>query len=112
MFSSARRSWLVRAIAFAFPLIAAPSFSRQLTSDHLKDWRWRLVGPSAPAGRAWTVIGVVRDPQTPHVTTAGGGLWKFTDNRTNILPHFNDPASPPAGAVGGVKTHSQILWLG
>ena len=40
---------------------------------------WRLVGPFR-GGRAATVAGVINDPNTYYMGTAGGGVWKIEDS--------------------------------
>ncbi len=86
----------------------SPRFNRDL----LKEWHWRLIGPSAPAGRAWTVVGVESDPRVLYVTTAGGGLWKSTNNGTTFEPIFNFETSASTGAVAVAPSNPDIVWLG
>ena len=70
-----------------------------LNSNMLSEFKWRLVGPSSPAGRVWTVVGDENNPKTFYVCTAGGGLWKTTDNGTTLLPIFDNQTSASTGAV-------------
>ena len=93
-------------------LFTLSSFAQQLSPEHLKEWHWRLIGPSAPAGRAWTVVGVESDPKTLYVTTAAGGLWKSSDNGTTFIPMFNDQGSASTGAVAVAKSNTSIVWVG
>jgi len=84
----------------------------QFKRDLLKEFRWRLVGPSSPAGRVWQVVGVESNPKTFYVCTAGGGLWKSTDNGTTLLPIFDNETSASTGAVAIAKSDPNIVWVG
>src|SRR5262245_21140387 len=44
----------------------------------------RLVGPSAPSGRVWSVVGVPSQPKTFYACTAEAGVWRTTNNGTTI----------------------------
>jgi photosystem II stability/assembly factor-like uncharacterized protein len=83
-----------------------------LSEDLLKDWYWRLLGPSMPAGRAWTVVGVESDPTTLYVTTASGGLWKSMNNGTTFEPVFDHEGSASTGAVAIAPSNPDIVWVG
>ena len=84
----------------------------QLSRELLNEFKWRLVGPSSPAGRVWQVVGVESDPKTFYVCTAGGGLWKSTDNGTTLVPVFDNQTSASTGAVAIAKLNSNIVWVG
>ncbi|MFQ5742823.1 MAG: hypothetical protein ACE5HV_04455 [Acidobacteriota bacterium] len=101
---------------------SAPSFldargtpaaaAQRFDADLLRDWRWRLLGPSAPAGRAWTVVGVESDPRILYVTTAAGGLWKSVNHGTTFEPVFNFESTASTGAVAVAPSAPSIVWLG
>src|SRR6266540_2694550 len=90
----------------------AQSASTRLNSNLLSEFKWRLVGPSSPAGRVWQVVGDENDPKTFYVCTAGGGLWKSTDNGTTLLPIFDNETSASTGAVAIAKANSKLVWVG
>jgi hypothetical protein len=71
-------------LTISFAAQAQPT-STQLNSNLLAEFKWRLVGPSSPAGRVWQVVGDENDPKTFYVCTPGGGLWKNTDNGIHCL---------------------------
>lgn len=81
-------------------------------ADLFSEFRWRLIGPSSPAGRVWQVVGVESDPKTFYVTTAGGGLWKSTDNGTTLLPVFDKQTSASTGAVAIARSNTNLVWVG
>src|SRR4026209_1177256 len=100
--------FLVSIVSATFGQTTPSQFNRDL----LKEFRWRLVGPSGPAGRVWQVVGVESNPKTFYVCTAGGGLWKSTDNGTTLLPIFDNQTSASTGAVAIAKSNSNIVWVG
>lgn len=97
----------------AFLLPTGSGFAQnQLSSNMLTEFNWRLVGPSSPAGRVWQVVGDENNPKTFYVCTAGGGLWKSTDNGTTLLPIFDNQTSASTGAVAIAPSNSNIVWVG
>jgi len=111
--TSSRR--LMSALLFlpALLLIASAAHAQtQLTPNLLSEFKWRLVGPSSPAGRVWQVVGDENNPRTFYVCTAGGGLWKSTDNGTTLVPIFENQTSASTGAVAIAKSNSNIVWVG
>ncbi len=90
----------------------AQSTSTQLNPNLLSELKWRLIGPSSPAGRVWQVVGDENDPKTFYVCTAGGGLWKSTDNGTTLVPIFDNQTSASTGAVAIAKANSKLVWVG
>ena len=93
-------------------LLPATLPAQTLTPEHTASLEWRLLGPSMPAGRAWTVTGVESDPKTLYVTTAGGGLWKTTNHGTTFQNVFTDYGSASTGAVAVAPSNSDIVWVG
>ena len=49
----------------------------------------RLIGPSAPSGRVWSVTGVPGQPKTFYACTAEGGVWRTTNNGTTMTQIFD-----------------------
>ncbi len=91
---------------------AEPVRAQRIEESLLNEFTWRLLGPASPAGRAWQVVGVESDPKTFYVTTAGGGLWKSTNNGTTIEPIFNDEGSASTGAVAIAPSNTDLVWVG
>jgi photosystem II stability/assembly factor-like uncharacterized protein len=111
--------WRVNSILvliFSLFIQAAPargqSNAKLPNADLFSEFTWRLLGPSSPAGRVWQVVGVESNPKTFYVTTAGGGLWKSTDNGTTLLPIFDKQTSASTGAVAIAKSNPNIVWVG
>ena len=92
--------------------VRAQTAATQLNPNLLSEFKWRLVGPSSPAGRVWQVVGDENDPKTFYVCTAGGGLWKSTDNGTTLLPIFDNQTAASTGAVAIAHSNSNLVWVG
>jgi photosystem II stability/assembly factor-like uncharacterized protein len=99
-----------------FPLFTtaqtSANSSTQFSQALLSEFKWRLIGPSSPAGRVWQVVGDENNPKTFYVCTAGGGLWKTTDNGTTLIPIFDNQTSASTGAVAIAKSNSDLVWVG
>ena len=72
----------------------------------------RLIGPSAPSGRVWSVVGVPSQPKTFYVCTAEGGLWRSTNNGTTITPIFDEENAAACGAVAVAPSDPNQIWVG
>src|SRR5438876_7745245 len=59
----------------------------------------RLIGPSAPSGRVWSVVGVPTQPKTFYACTAEGGVWRSTNNGTTVTQIFDEERAASCGAV-------------
>lgn len=113
LFKCDRRLWSLSLVLLAAALCTqAQTPANEFNSNLLSEFKWRLVGPSSPAGRVWQVVGVESDPKTFYVCTAGGGLWKSTDNGTTLLPIFDNQTSASTGAVAIAKSDPKIVWVG
>jgi photosystem II stability/assembly factor-like uncharacterized protein len=104
-----RTSLLLAAVVLSLPIDAS---CQALLPGHTESLEWRLLGPSMPAGRAWTVTGVESDPKTLYVTTAGGGLWKTTNHGTTFRNVFASYGSASTGAVAVAPSNPDIVWVG
>lgn len=109
---SARRVFVLSVITLAIVSAAKSQAGTTLNPGMLSEFKWRLLGPSSPAGRVWQVVGDENNPKTFYVCTAGGGLWKSTDNGTTLLPIFDNQASASTGAVAIAKSNSDLVWVG
>ena len=98
-------------VALLGTALSAQAQSR-FDSGLLSEWEWRLLGPTTPAGRAWTVVGVETDPKTLYVTTASGGLWKSVNAGTTFEPVFDHGGTASTGAVAVAPSNPDIVWVG
>ncbi|HJP97359.1 MAG TPA: hypothetical protein VJ862_02245 [Rhodanobacteraceae bacterium] len=74
--------------------------------------KFRNLGPAVSGGRVSTVTGIPGKPNIYYVGTAGGGVWKTTDNGIkwdNVFKH-GDAAS--IGAVALAPSNPKEVWVG
>ena len=72
----------------------------------------RLIGPSAPSGRVWDVVGVPGQPKTFYACTAEGGVWKTTNHGTTMQPVFDEENAAVCGAVAIAPSDPNVVWVG
>ncbi len=73
--------------------------------------QWRLVGPFR-GGRAGTVAGVVNDPNTYYMGTAGGGAWKTEDAGNTWYSISDGYFGGSIGAVAVSESDPNIIYVG
>src|SRR5439155_11514473 len=72
----------------------------------------RLIGPSAPSGRVWNVVGVAGKPKTFYACTAEGGVFRTTNNGTTMTPIFDEENAAVCGAVAIAPSDPNQIWVG
>jgi photosystem II stability/assembly factor-like uncharacterized protein len=72
----------------------------------------RLIGPSAPSGRVWDVVGVPSQPKTFYACTAEGGVWKTTNHGITIQPIFDEENAAVCGTVAVAPSDPNVVWVG
>ncbi|MGH9141209.1 MAG: VPS10 domain-containing protein [Vicinamibacterales bacterium] len=72
----------------------------------------RLIGPSAPSGRVWHVVGVPSQPKTFYVCTAEGGVWRSTNNGATLIPIFDEENAAACGVVAVAASDPKQIWVG
>src|SRR6185295_1190107 len=72
----------------------------------------RLIGPSAPSGRVWSVVGVPQQPKTFYACTAQGGVWRTLNNGTTMTPIFDEENGASCGAVAVAPSNPSHIWVG
>ncbi|MGH9450223.1 MAG: WD40/YVTN/BNR-like repeat-containing protein, partial [Terriglobia bacterium] len=73
--------------------------------------RWRQVGPFR-GGRVSAVAGVIGQPVTYYMGTAGGGVWKTTDAGVVWRPLFDQAHVASIGALAVAPSNDQIIYVG
>jgi photosystem II stability/assembly factor-like uncharacterized protein len=91
---------------------AVPSRSASLESRSLDSIRFRLIGPNAPSGRVWNVLGVPSQPNTVYVCTCGGGVWRTTNYGATMTPIFDEQNGASCGAVAIAASNPNHVWVG
>src|SRR4051812_26518476 len=72
----------------------------------------RLIGPSAPAGRVWNVVGVPGQPKVFYACTAEGGVWRTTNHGVTMQPIFDEENAAVCGAVAVAPSNPDVIWVG
>lgn len=91
---------------------AAHPQSAPITSDALRELRFRSIGPAVTGGRIHDVEGLPDDPSTIYLATASGGLWKSTNKGTTWVPIFDDQPVSTFGDVAIAPSNPDIVWAG
>lgn len=90
----------------------AQTSTAPLESRLLDPIRFRVIGPSAPSGRVWQVVGVPSQPETFYVCTAQGGVWKTTNFGATLAPIFDEENAASCGAVAVAPSDPNQIWVG
>ncbi|MGH9434789.1 MAG: WD40/YVTN/BNR-like repeat-containing protein, partial [Terriglobia bacterium] len=99
-------------IAFmAAMLAAAPLRARPFDPAFYAAMRWRPVGPFR-GGRVSAVAGVIGQPGTYYMGTAGGGVWKTTDAGVVWRPIFDPAHVASIGALAVAPSNGRIIYVG
>ncbi len=93
--------------------LAAPSLAA--SSNHAAPFanlKLRNLGPAVSGGRVSTVSGIPGKPGIFYVGTAGGGLWKTTDDGMSWTELFKHGPTGSVGAVAIAPSNGNDVWLG
>ncbi len=94
-------------------LILLESASAQkLTSDHLSEFSWRTVGPTATGGRVVDIAVDPNDKNTIYVASASGGLWRTENNGTTWKVIFEKERTLSIGDIAIDPNDSDTIWVG
>lgn len=74
--------------------------------------KFRNLGPAVSGGRVSTVTGIPGKPDIYFVGTAGGGLWKTTDNGIKWQELMKHADSASIGAVALAPSNEKEIWVG
>jgi photosystem II stability/assembly factor-like uncharacterized protein len=102
IFSSA--TWCVAAAAQDQPI--------PITSDMLRELRFRSIGPAVTGGRIHDVEALPDDPSTIYLATASGGIWQSTNKGTTWSPIFNDQPVSTFGDIAIAPSDQRVIWAG
>jgi photosystem II stability/assembly factor-like uncharacterized protein len=91
----------------AAPPAAGPALTREL----VRRLELRPVGPAA-GGRIVDLAVVESAPATFYAASAGGGLWKTTDDGGAFEPIFDRESVQSIGAVAVFQPNPEIVWAG
>ncbi len=74
--------------------------------------KFRNLGPAVSGGRVSTVTGIPGKPNIYYVGTAGGGVWKTTDNGIKWDNVFKNGDAASIGAVALAPSNPKDVWVG
>src|SRR4029079_9498690 len=98
----------VAALAIALAARAVP-----LCAQDLPPLPWRSIGPASFGGRIDDIAAVPGKPGTIFVGTAGGGVFRSTNNGTTWSPIFDrDGRSTSIGDIAIAPSDPGIVWVG
>ncbi len=86
--------------------------SAQVTTEQLKAFEWRAIGPAATGGR---ILDIDVDPRNPFViyaAAASGGLWKTVNNGTTWTCVFEKEGTMSIGDIAVDPTNPDTIWVG
>ncbi|HQZ37579.1 MAG TPA: hypothetical protein PLH72_00965 [Vicinamibacterales bacterium] len=92
--------------------VRAQTPSTSLDATVLAALPMRLIGPNAPSGRVWSVVGVPSRPKTFYACTAEGGVWRTTNNGTTMQHVFDQENAASCGAVAVAPSDPNVIWVG
>ena len=108
----AARGLLLGAAAIATAVVLHGQNNAGLTTETMKPFAFRSLGPSLTTGRISDIAVDPRNPSVWYVAASSGNLWK-TENRGNTwTPIFDDYGSFSLGVVTVDPRDSNVVWLG
>src|SRR5438067_2654583 len=95
--------------ALAIPRAAS---AQALDSLTIAGFRWRTVGPANFEGRVADIAGIPSPSKTFFVASAGGGIWKTSNNGVTFRPVFDTQRCVAMGALAIAPSDTQQVWAG
>jgi photosystem II stability/assembly factor-like uncharacterized protein len=80
--------------------------------DLASDFAWRSIGPVNTSGRVSDVEGIPSPSKTFYVATAGGGVWKTTNNGTTFQNVWDNERVVATGDVAIAPSDPDQVWVG
>jgi photosystem II stability/assembly factor-like uncharacterized protein len=104
---------MARTRVLALSLSALAAISSTLPAQDLSTLPWRAIGPASFGGRIDDIESVPGRPSTVFVGTAGGGVFRTTNNGTTWAPVFDrDGRSTSIGDIAIAPSDPGIVWVG
>ena len=105
----------IRKISFVIWLIIyalIPLDGQDLSSDFLKHFRYRELGPTRQGGRVVSFAVSQQDPFVYFVGAGPGGLWKTVNNGNTFESIFDNEETSGIGHVAIAPSDQNIVWVG
>jgi photosystem II stability/assembly factor-like uncharacterized protein len=83
-----------------------------LTTDSLKEFKLRNIGPMLTTGRVQDTTVDPKDSSVIYVASAAGGLWKSVNHGYSFKPIFDNGGSFNLCCIVVDPKDSNVLWLG
>ncbi len=101
-------------LAISLLILASIATPRaELSAQDLSTLPWREIGPASFGGRIDDIEAVPGRTSTIFVGTAGGGVFRTTNNGTTWSPVFDrDGHSTSIGDIAIAPSDPQIVWVG
>ena len=111
------RAMTARAVAIVLTAIptlipALASAQAAITTEDMKAFQPRQIGPAVTGGRVHDVEAIPSDPSTIYVATASGGLWKSTNRGITWTNVFDTMAVSTFGDVALAPSNPEIVYAG
>ena len=101
-------SFVIWSILYAF----IPLDGQELSSDFLKHFRYRELGPTRQGGRVVSFAVSQQDPFVYFVGAGPGGLWKTVNNGNTFESIFDNEETSGIGHVAIAPSDQNIVWVG
>jgi photosystem II stability/assembly factor-like uncharacterized protein len=101
-------SFVIWSIFYAF----IPLEGQELSSDFLKHFRYRELGPTRQGGRVVSFAVSQQDPFVYFVGAGPGGLWKTVNNGNTFESIFDNEETSGIGHVAIAPSDQNIVWVG
>jgi len=105
---------LLGAVIVASVWSTVPTFGQGngLTTDALKEFKLRNIGPMLTTGRVQDTTVDPKDSSVIYVATAAGGVWKSVNHGYSFAPIFDNGGSFNLCCIVVDPKDSNVLWLG
>jgi photosystem II stability/assembly factor-like uncharacterized protein len=111
-----RTSRVTLSVLSAAVLLVLPTLAKgqaaPVSSELLRELRFRSVGPAVTGGRIHDVEALPHDPSTIYLATASGGIWKSTNKGTTWTPIFEGQAVSTFGDLAIAPSNPDVIWAG
>ncbi len=106
-----RTLMILGGLAIAGPTALSAQTSRPL-GDLADDFVWRSIGPVNTSGRVSDVEGIPHPSKTFYVATAGGGVWRTTNNGNTFESIWDNERVVATGDVAIAPSDPKQIWVG
>ena len=99
-------------LALVLTVFPADLGAQALSSDVVKAFKFRAIGPSRQSGRFVDFAVPEKEPHTIYAATGSGGLWKSVNNGISWDPIFDTQPVISIGDIAVAVSNPAIVWVG